>query len=220
MSQNLLTRSVSGRLNVNSILALAGIAGPIILIITDLTVAFSDPGYNLVRHSISSLAWARLGWVQTIGFLAIGLLVEVFVAGLFFNIRGVRGFGSGIGLMACFGFGLLLVGAFHTDPAVGPRTIDGTIHGIAAKTIFWLFPFAALLIAPSLRKDPSWSPLFVYTIAAAVFAILFMISSLTLPPDLSWFGLFERVLVADEVIWVVVVAVWLLRLSLRTGIKT
>jgi hypothetical protein len=190
-----------------------------VLIITDLTVAFSDPGYNLMRHSISSLAWAHLGWVQTIGFLAMGLLMEVFVMGLFLNIRGVRGFGFGIALLICFGFGLLLIGAFHSDPAVGLHTIEGTIHGIVAKTIFWLFPAASLLIAPSLKKDPYWNPLFVYSIAAAIFALVFMICSVWLPADLSWFGLYERVLVVDEIIWVEIMAVWLLRSSLRIRAK-
>lgn len=217
MSQNILARPVFRRLNVNSILALAGIAGPLILITTDLAVASSDPGYNLIQHSISSLAWAKLGWLQTLGFLAIGLLTEVFVAGLFFNIHGARGFGFGIGLLALFGFGLLLIGAFHTDPAVGPRTIDGAIHGVAAKTIFWLFPVAALLIAPSLKKDAHWRSLYIYTLAAAIFAFLFMLSSIVLPEDQGWFGLFERILVADEVIWEVVVAVGLLRLSVKKG---
>jgi hypothetical protein len=36
-----------------------------------------------------------------------------------------------------------------------------------------------------------------------------------LPDQLSWFGLHERILVANMVIWVEVMAAWLLRLSLR-----
>jgi hypothetical membrane protein len=216
---NFLTHHIAGRLNLRSILALAGIAGPVILIITDLIVAFSDPGYNFIRHSISSLAWARLGWIQTLGFLTIGLLTELFVAGLYFSIRGRRGFGFGIALLVCFGFGLLLIGAFHTDPATGPRTVEGTIHGLAAKFIFWLFPVAAFLIAPSLRKDPQWKPLFYYTIASGVFAIGFMINSIWMPPYFDWFGLFERILVADEVIWVEVMAIWMLRLSLQSPLQ-
>jgi hypothetical protein len=215
MHQEALSRPIKGRINLNTILALAGIIGPLILIAADYTVAFSDPGYNFIRHSISSLAWAKLGWLQTISFLAIGLLVEIFVAGLYFNISGRRGFGFGITLLALFGFGMLLIGAFHTDPAVGSKTFEGAIHGVVAKTIFWLFPIAALCIAPSLKKNSYWRPLFVYSIAAAVFAILFMISSLWMPKDFMWFGLFERILVADEVLWLAIMAIWLLRFSLR-----
>jgi hypothetical membrane protein len=216
----ILSRPILGPLGLKSLLALAGILGPIILVVTDFTVAASDPGYSFIRHSISSLAWARLGWLQTIGFLTIGLLTEVFVAGLFFSIKGRLGFGFGIALLSCFGFGLLMIGAFHTDPAVGPHTIEGTIHGLAAKFIFWFFAVASLLIAPTLWKDPYWKPLFIYSLATAGFAIAFMVYSLWMPPDFAWFGLFERILVAIEVLWIEVMAVWLLRLSFIESSKT
>jgi Protein of unknown function (DUF998) len=212
---NLMTRPIVGRLGLNGILALAGIAGPLVLVIMDSVAALATPGYSLIRDSISSLAWTKLGFVQTIGFLVIGLLVELFVAGLLFSIRGAKGFGFGIALIAVFGFGLLLVGAFHTDPAGGMHTLEGTIHGIVAKTIFWLFPAAALLIAPSLRKNPFWKSLFIYSIIASIVAVGLMISTLWMPEENSKFGLFERGLVADEILWVEIMAIWLFRLSLR-----
>ncbi len=212
---NLTIRSVSGNFNLNAALAIAGIAGPVILVITDMVAGLSTPGYNYIRDSISSLAWTDLGWVQTIGFLAIGLLIELFVAGLFFNIRGRRGFGLGIGILAFFGFGLLLIGAFHTDPVNGPNTFEGAIHGYVAKTIFWLYPIAALIISYSMKHDPLWKDLFIYTIVAAVFAMVLMLSSILIPEEDGWFGLFERVLVADEIIWVEVMAIRLFSVSCR-----
>ncbi len=211
---NLMVRPLVKKLSISGFLALAGMAGPVVLVITDMTTGLTAPGYNYIHDSISSLAWTRFGFVQTVGFLAIGLLVELFVAGLFFNVRGRRGFGFGLALLAVFGFGLLLVGAFHTNPAEGPSTVEGTIHGYAAKSIFWFFPVAAGLIATSLKNDPYWKPLFIYTIAAAGIAVALMISSIFLSES-SWFGLFERILVADEIIWVEVMAYRLLRLSLK-----
>jgi hypothetical membrane protein len=214
-AQVIMNRPVIGKLGLNGLLAIAGIVGPIVLVVMDIIAATSSPGYSFIRDSISSLAWAKLGWVQTIGFLVIGLLIELFVAGLLFSIRGVRGFGLGIALIAIFGFGLLLVGAFHTDPANGPQTLEGQIHGFASKTIFWLFPLAVLLIAPSLRHDHYWRPLFVYTIGTAAFAVILMIASLWMPDKDSYFGLFERILVADEVLWLAITGLWLLRLSVK-----
>ena len=149
-------RSIIGPLNVYSLLALAGIVGPAVLIVTNLTAAFSVTGYSLIRDSISSLAWTPMGWLQSIGFLTIGLLVEVFTAGLFLGIRATRGFSLGIGLLACFGFGLLIIGAFREDPAGGPQTIQGTIHTVTAIIAFSLFPIASLLISSSLKRDPYW----------------------------------------------------------------
>lgn len=210
-------RSILGPLNVYGILALAGVTGPVVLILADLTAAFSDQRYDLVRDSISSLALTPMGWVQTIGFLAIGLLVEVFVAGLLFSIRRRWGFGLGLTLLVCFGFGLLLIGAFRTDPVGAPHTIEGTIHSVTATTVFWLFPTAILLLAPSLRNDPNWKNMFVYTVVTSVLAFALLIGQVWHPAQLSWFGLYERVLVANAVIWVEVIAVRLLLLSMSQG---
>ncbi len=209
------SQHILGALGVHSILALAGVVGPFVLILADLIAAFSEPRYNFIRDSISSLALTPMGWIQTIGFLVIGLLVEIFAAGLFLNIRGRFGFGLSIGLLACFGFGLLLIGAFRMDPVGGLRTIEGTIHGAAAVAVFWLFPVAISLLSPSLRNDPYWQEMFPYTVVTSVLASALIIGRLFLPAKLSWFGLYERVLVANAVIWVEVVAVRLLLLSLR-----
>jgi hypothetical protein len=203
------------RLNIHSALALAGMAGPLVLVVTDITAALTSPDYNLVRDSISSLALTRLGWLQTIGFLAIGLLVEIFTAGLLYSIKGVRGFRFSIGLLVFFGFALLLIGAFRTDPIGGPDTIEGTIHGLTAIGAFWIFPVAILVIAPSLRNDPAWKGLFRYTLIAGLLAIAFVITIGVLPDETSWFGLLERILVANMIIWVEVAAIKLLFLSIH-----
>ena len=209
------SQHVLGALDVHGILALAGVVGPFVLVLANLVAAVSEPKYNFIRDSISSLALTSMGWIQTIGFLAIGLLVEIFAAGLFLNIRGRRGFGLGIGLLACFGFGLLLIGAFRTDPVGGLHTIEGTIHGAAAVAIFWLFAIAISLLLPSLRNDPHWQEMFPYTAVTSVLASALVVGRLFLPAQLSCFGLYERVLVANAVVWVEVVAVRLLLLSLR-----
>jgi len=205
------------RLNIHSALALAGMAGPIVLVVTDLTAAFTNPIYSYVQNSISSLALTRLGWLQTIGFLAIGLLVEIFVAGLLFNIKRHRGFHLSVGLLVFFGFGLLLIGAFRTDPLGGPDTIEGAIHGLTATGVFWLFPIAILVIAPSLKNDPLWRNVFIYTLVTAVLGFILVIITGFIQDDISWFGLLERVLVANMIIWVEVAAIKLLRLSLNRG---
>ena len=209
--------SLYRRMNVHSLLALAGMAGPIVLGATDISTALATPTYNLIRDSISSLALTSLGWVQTIGFLAIGLLIEIFTAGLLYNIRRARLFRLGIALLVIFGFALLLIGAFRTDPLGAARTIEGRIHGLAATTAFWIFPIAILVISPSLRNDPDWKGIFRYTIIAGVLAVALVMTIGALPDNLSWFGLLERLLVLNMIVWVEVAAFKLLLLSLKRG---
>jgi len=202
------------KLNVHSALAFAGMAGPVVLIVTDIVASSANPGYSLVRDSISSLALAKLGWVQTIGFLAIGLLVEIFTAGLLFNIRARRGFHFSITCLVIMGFGLLLLGAFRTDPVGVADTTEGIIHNIAAIAVFWLFPIASLLIASSIKHDPYWKNVYKYSIIAGLLGFVLVIIVVILENSDSWFGLAQRLLVANMIIWVEVMAFKLLYLSL------
>jgi hypothetical membrane protein len=217
--QSMIVSPIFGWLKLYWLLVLAVMAAPLLLLISELVTLPSAVGYSLVRDSISSLAWTGMGWVQNISFLTTGLLVEGFAAILLLGVPRARGFDLGIALLACSGFGLMLLGAFRTDtPNILP-TFDGTIHGIAANTTFMLLPLASLFIAPSLRKNPHWRSLFLYSIATAVFALIWItIYRLFLPSELTWFGLYERILVIDEVIWVELMAIWLLRQFRRQAV--
>jgi hypothetical protein len=117
--------------------------------------------------------------------------------------------------LVLLGFAMLLIGAFHTDPAGAAPTIEGTIHGLAATVTFWIFPVAILFMSPSLRKDPRWSYIFWYTIVAAVLAVALGITVRVIGHNQGSFGLLERLLVANMIVWVEVAAVKLLLISLK-----
>jgi hypothetical protein len=204
---------MSKRLSIDSVPALVGIVGPIVVIVGDLTASLSIPGYSPVRDSVSSLALTRIGWLQSICFLAMALLLEIFVAGLFFNIRRARGFHAGIILLAFEGFVLMLIATFHMDHPGAPP-IDGTIHTIASYSLGLLFPIAILSLAPSLKSTPNWKGIFVYTLIAGVLALALILGAL-LAEQRGWFGLYERVIILNALIWVEVVAIHFLRLLLR-----
>jgi len=205
--------SIFKRLNINSVPALVGIVGPIVVVVGDIAASLSTPHYSLVRDSISSLALTPIGWLQSLCFLAMGLLLEIFVAGLFFNIRRARGFYIGIVFLAFEGFVLMLIAAFHMDHPEAPP-IEGTIHTIASYGLGLLFPIAILLLAPSLKSTPNWKNIFVYTLVAGVLALALIIGAF-LSDQTGWFGLYERIIVANAIIWVEVVAIHFLRLLLR-----
>ena len=203
---------MSKRLNINSVPALAGIVGPIVVIVGNLTTALFAPNYNPISDFVSSLALTPMGWIQSISFLVMGLLEVIFVAGLFFNLRRARGFRPGIGLLAFGGFVVLLIAAFHMDP--WGASIAGTIHSASFYGLALGFPIAVLLLAPSLKSTPNWKNIFVYTLVAGILALALIIG-VFLIDTAGWFGLYEMIVVANMIIWMEVVAVHLLRLSLR-----
>jgi hypothetical protein len=201
-------------MNIDSVPALVGIVGPVVVVVGDLAASLSTPNYSPIRDSISSLALRPIGWLQSICFLAMGLLLEIFVAGLFFNIRRARGFHAGIGLLALCGFVLMLIAAFRMDAPEAQRTIQGMIHTIASYGLGLLFPIAILSLTPSLKSTPNWKNIFVYTLIAGILALALIIGAF-FTDQTGWFGLYERIIVANAIIWVEVVAVHLLRLLLR-----
>jgi hypothetical protein len=211
--------SISKRPNINSVPAIVGIVGPIVVVVGDLAASLSTPGYSLVSKSVSSLALEPVGWLQSICFLAMGLLLEIFVAGLFFNVHKARGFHAGIVLLALCGFVLMLIATFHMDyPGASRITIDGTIHNIASYGLGLLFPIAILLLAPSLKNTPDWKNIFIYTIIAGVL-VFALIMGAFFAEQRGWFGLYERIIILNALIWVEVVSIHFLRLLLRQESK-
>lgn len=209
---------VSKRLHVNSVPAIVGIVGPIVVIVGDLLASLSIPGYSPIRDTVSSLALTSIGWLQSICFLAMGLLLEIFVAGLFFNIRRARGFYAGIVFLALCGFVLMLIATFHMDAPGGPRTVDGTIHAIASYGFGLLFPIAILSLSPSFKSTPNWKSIFVYTLIAGILALGLIIGAF-FTEQTGWFGLYERIIILNALVWVEVVAIHFLRLLLKEELK-
>jgi MFS family permease len=205
---------MSKRLNIDSVPAIVGIVGPIVVIVGDLAASLSTPGYSLVRDTVSSLALTRIGWLQSICFLAMGLLLEIFVAGLFFNTRRARGFYAGIVLLALCGFVLMLIAAFHMDAPGASRTTAGIIHTIASYGLGLLFPIAILSLAPSFKSTPNWKNIFLYTLIAGILALGLILGAL-LGEQRGWFGLYERIIILNALVWVEVVAIHFLRLLLK-----
>ena len=213
--QELVPQAKEGMRDVGIFLALCGATGPLILVAMDLVAALTQPKYSLVHDSISALALTSVGWIQTTGFMLIGLLIEAFTAGLFLNIKRRRGFGFGIALLAFFGFGMLVLGVFHINAVGTPATFYSRIHITAAYSVLGLFPIALALMFSSIKNDPRWSALFPYTVIAAVFALAVAARRLFLPAGFSRFGLYERIMVLNAISWLEVFAIRLLHLSFQ-----
>jgi hypothetical protein len=205
------------RLSVNSVPALVGIVGPLVVIVGDITASLSVPGYSPIRDSVSSFALTSLGWLQSICFLAMGTLLVIFVGGLYFGIRRARGFRAGITLLALCGFVLMLIATFHMDHTGAPP-IDGIIHTIASYGLGLLFPIAIFSLAPSFKSTPNWIDIFIYTLIAGVLAFGLIIGAI-FGNQRGWFGLYERIIILNALVWVEVVAIHCLRLLLKQESK-
>ncbi len=201
------------RLGAGSVPALVGIIGAAVVIVGDIVTSLSLPGYSPIRDSVSSLAWTELGWLQTICFLAMALLLVIFVTGLFFTLRRAPAFYAGITLLGLCAFVLALIAAFHMEHPGAPQ-IDARIHEIASYSLGLLFPVAILSLSPSLKSTPGWRSVFIYTLIAGALAFGLILGAIFGRQE-GWFGLYERLIILNALVWVEVVAIHWLRLLLR-----
>src|SRR5690349_3818837 len=96
-------------------LLLCGVIGPVIFVVSFLVQGALRPGYDPLRHPVSSLSFGPTGWVQMATFWLTGLLVLAYAVGL-------RRAGCGWwtpALIGLVGLGLMGAGFFAADPFSG-----------------------------------------------------------------------------------------------------
>src|SRR5215210_5391507 len=100
------------RRSVISVLATAGIVGPIIFVLIVIVQSLLHPDYSQVKLPISALAAWPGGWVQDANFVLFGLLTILFAIGLHLGVGRNRAAVIGPGLLMLSGVGLIIAGFF------------------------------------------------------------------------------------------------------------
>jgi Protein of unknown function (DUF998) len=154
------------------------VAGPLYTVI-GLIQAFTRPGFDITRHTLSLLENGELGWLEITTFLLSGLLFVAGAIGMRQVIRGSRGGTWGPILIGAVGVGLIGAGCFTADPGLGfpPGTAASGIswHGLLHLLISSL-SFLALLGACFVfirrflaQRQPGWVT---YTLVSGVIAFM------------------------------------------------
>jgi hypothetical membrane protein len=106
------------------------VAGPLYTVV-GLIQAFTRPGFDITRHTLSLLENGDLGWLEISTYLLSGLLFVAGSVGMRQALRGSRGGTWGPILLGAVGAGLIGAGCFTADPALGFPP------GTAATGISW-----------------------------------------------------------------------------------
>ena len=198
--------------------ALAGMAGPVVSLLTDLICSSFTPGYNPLTESVSDEAFGPLAWLQTLGFFMFGVLEIVFALGLRQFIQKRRGLGTGITFLVMIGVGFLILGYVHTDPPGHRRTIEGMIHICVAALNAFLFPVACFLLSFSLKRDARWGNFSRYTIFTAIIGLSLAVGRMRPMTQWVFIGLHERLLALNAFLWMELAAVRLLKMEKPDGV--
>lgn len=206
---------------------LCGAVGGPLFVVAFLVQGAVRPGYDPMRHPVSSLALGPSGWTQVANFVVTGLLMLVFAAGL---RRGLRDSGRhstwGPLLIGLYAIGLVGAGVFPTDPvsgyppgtpAQGEHTWQGRLHDFPFSLLVFVALTAACLVFARRFAgwgEPGWA---VYSgISGLVFIGVFVLAGVGFAQTEGFVelgGLFQRISITVGFCWVSALAVHLMRTS-------
>jgi len=188
----------------------AGIAAPIVSWSLSIVVIVAWPGYDPVAQSISSLANAPLGWLQTVAFAISGLLGIAWAFGLS-SVLGSTSRDRTLvrGLLLLQAVIALAFAFLPTDPAGAPTTSIGRLHLLDFYLYALTMPLTLVVLGLVMRRDPRWHGGVRPTLfAAGLVVVAAALVPATLDGPLTpWLGLLERLYVAIPSIWQVAVGV-------------
>jgi hypothetical protein len=200
-----------------------GSIASVLFAVTYLIEGATRPDYNAMQQAISALSLGPGGWVQQVNFVAFGV-VGIWTS---FAWRQLLKGGVGATWVPIFRFvealGLIVDGFFSQDPAfgypkgavLGPATLHGTIHSVAAWFAITAIALNFFFLAPRLAREPRWRGWAIWTVISGILVIVFVtiFGILTLQHS-EIAGLFERLSTSVGTVWGIL---FLIRLWTGTG---
>jgi hypothetical membrane protein len=181
-------------------LALAGIVGPIFFTVLVVVQGFLRPEYSHVKMPISALAAWPTGWIQTINFYVVGLLMMAFAVALHLGVQATRRGGTGFALLLMSGLGVVLAGVFPWRMVNGVPT-ETPAHVVGAIMAFASTGLGLVVFSRRMAADPRWRDLAAYTMYTGIVVLVLFIAVGFFAIDEGtplheWAGLLQRVLCA------------------------
>ena len=202
-------RPVPSRAKPLARLALAGVGGYVAI---DILLAFLRPEYSLIYNAESDYGRGPWFWVMDANFLLRCALSLAIASALSQVLRPDGRARGGLALLVTWAICSGLLAFFADDVEGTPQHGSGVVHLVLAFIAFTAIAIGAVLISASLMSDPAWRPaapvLLVISIAAAI-AYLLLGGALKHhhAPD----GLYERVFLGLELLWIAIAAIALSR---------
>jgi hypothetical protein len=181
------------------------------------------PEYDAWHQSVSALSLGPGGWIQTLNFVAFGVVVLTSVSVWRRLLAGGRGAIAVPTLTAFSGASLIICGTIPQDPAPGydpaglalaAPSLAGLLH-LAAATVGAMSAIASLLImAARFHGDAAWRGWSAYsTVGAIAMTVCVAIYAVWSTAPTGYAGTFERVALMNGPIWLLK---FLLRLDAGT----
>ena len=204
------------RARIFGVLTIAGIA---LYLVLDVVAQMLPPHYSPVRQAESDLAVGPYGYVMTINFVVRGALSLALLAGLMQGVADQARSKIGEALIGVWALGAFLLALFPTD--VNARaTVHGIIHLVVALVAFCAVAMGELLVSVYIKNDVRWTRLQPYLLIcwiATLAALMMQVVGAPTSAALGAGGLVERVFLALALLWMLLVAINLVRAGSDKG---
>jgi hypothetical membrane protein len=194
------------------LLAQLTLAGVVVYVAIDVLLAFLRPGYSLIYNAESDYGRGPWYWVMDINFLLRCALSLALAAALYRVVRPGSRIRVGLALLVTWAICSGLLAFFADDLEGQPQHGSGVVHLVLAFIAFTCIAVGAILISARLMSDPAWhraAPVMLALSIAGVIAYLLLGTALKHHhgPD----GLYERIFLGLELLWIAVAAIAIAR---------
>jgi len=207
-------RPVSSRTKPLAWFALAGVA---VYVAIDVLLAFLRPAYSLIYNAESDYGRGPWYWVMDLNFLLRCALSLAIIGALYRVVRLDGRTRAGLALLVTWAICSGLLAFFADDPEGTPQHGSGVVHLILAFIAFTCIAVGTILISASLMSDPAWRPAAPVLLAISVAgALAYLLLGAAAKHHHAPGGLYERIFLGLELLWIVVAAIAVARRSPAT----
>jgi hypothetical membrane protein len=177
------------------------------------------PHYSAISQAEGDLGVGPYGWVMDINFVVRGILSLAFVYGLYLAWpKTAKAPRISLALLGAWGIGAFILAVNPADVS-GPTTVHGTIHVITAGIVFLSLAVGVLGISYAMPTEGPWTSIRPYAkviaVLTAIALVVFFVGTRVPRVEHDLFGLLERVFLGFGLLWMLVVAIHLLRWESR-----
>ncbi|MFZ1023795.1 MAG: DUF998 domain-containing protein [Thermoplasmata archaeon] len=186
-----------------------------VYVVLDIIVQLLPPHYSAITQAESDLAVGPYGFVMTANFVVRGILSLTFVYGLTKATALGRRTPLGVGLLATWGVGAFILAASPTDVGSGSPTLHGLIHLVVAAIAFLAGAIGELLLSRNFRTEGRlaafYDPALLLAVIATIVCLVTFAATGAPRFVLGAYGLVERIFLGLILLWMLLVALFLLR---------
>jgi len=188
-------------------LAAVTLGGVLMYLLIDAALRFLEPQYSLLRNAESDYGNGAFAWLMDLNFLlrATFSLAAVGAIALAWRLHGwVR---TGLALVAMWAVASGLLAFFSDDLAGTPVTTSGRLHVLLALIAFVAMAVGALSVSVGLAREAGTRAMGFWLTGIAVVGLL-VLPLVGRPPIRLDIGLFERIFLGVEPLWLAAVSWW------------